>query len=217
MTITITAFERSPDGGKGLARDTRVRWALEEVRQPYEVSTRLLQSDEGACASGASSVRPDPDLRGKRPRSVRDRRNRLPYRGVSMRACCRTMQVPGRARSAGCFAALNTVEPPILELADRENSGKRQAVDQRAPASGQGPRPRSTEATCGASWRCRLARWQLQRSRPDDGLGAATAESVGYSGRVSDPGGLCRPAARHGPPTSGLSPTNWRSTHPGKQ
>src|SRR3954469_25743004 len=37
MTITITAFERSPDGGKGLARDTRVRWALEEVGVPYEV------------------------------------------------------------------------------------------------------------------------------------------------------------------------------------
>src|SRR3546814_8819133 len=37
MTITITAFERSPDGGKGLARDTRVRWALEEVGQRYEV------------------------------------------------------------------------------------------------------------------------------------------------------------------------------------
>src|SRR5947208_7985509 len=37
MTITITAFERSPDGGKGLARDTRVRWALEELGQPYEV------------------------------------------------------------------------------------------------------------------------------------------------------------------------------------
>ncbi|MGO1000212.1 glutathione S-transferase family protein [Lysobacter sp. CA196] len=37
MTVIITAFERSPDGGKGLARDTRVRWALEEVGQPYEV------------------------------------------------------------------------------------------------------------------------------------------------------------------------------------
>jgi len=37
MTITITAFERSPDGGKGLARDTRVRWALEEAGQAYEV------------------------------------------------------------------------------------------------------------------------------------------------------------------------------------
>lgn len=40
MTITITAFERSPDRGQGLARDTRVRWALEEVGQPYDV--RLL-------------------------------------------------------------------------------------------------------------------------------------------------------------------------------
>ncbi|OWV92535.1 glutathione S-transferase [Rhizobium sp. R72] len=40
MTITITAFERSPDRGRGLARDMRVRWALEEVGQPYDV--RLL-------------------------------------------------------------------------------------------------------------------------------------------------------------------------------
>lgn len=37
MSITITAFEKSPDGGKGLARDTRIRWALEEVGQPYNV------------------------------------------------------------------------------------------------------------------------------------------------------------------------------------
>jgi glutathione S-transferase len=40
MSPTITAFKQSPDRGKGLARDTRVRWALEEVGQPYEV--RLL-------------------------------------------------------------------------------------------------------------------------------------------------------------------------------
>jgi glutathione S-transferase len=37
MTITITAFEKSPDRGRGLARDMRVRWALEEVGQPYDV------------------------------------------------------------------------------------------------------------------------------------------------------------------------------------
>jgi len=37
MTITITAFANSPDRGRGLARDMRVRWALEEVGQPYEV------------------------------------------------------------------------------------------------------------------------------------------------------------------------------------
>ena len=37
MNPTITAFERSPDRGRGLARDMRVRWALEEVGQPYDV------------------------------------------------------------------------------------------------------------------------------------------------------------------------------------
>ena len=37
MTPTITAFEASPDRGRGLARDMRVRWALEEVGRPYEV------------------------------------------------------------------------------------------------------------------------------------------------------------------------------------
>jgi glutathione S-transferase len=37
MTIVITAFESSPDRGRGLARDMRVRWALEEVGQPYDV------------------------------------------------------------------------------------------------------------------------------------------------------------------------------------
>ncbi|MEA3090480.1 MAG: glutathione S-transferase [Caballeronia sp.] len=44
MNPTITAFERSPDRGKGLARDMRVRWALEEVGQPYDV--RLLSFNE---------------------------------------------------------------------------------------------------------------------------------------------------------------------------
>jgi glutathione S-transferase len=37
LSITITAFDRSPDGGRGLARDARVRWALEEANQRYEV------------------------------------------------------------------------------------------------------------------------------------------------------------------------------------
>ncbi|MBA8877400.1 glutathione S-transferase family protein [Phyllobacterium myrsinacearum] len=37
MTITITVFERSPDKGQGLARDMRVRWAIEEVGQPYDI------------------------------------------------------------------------------------------------------------------------------------------------------------------------------------
>ena len=44
MNPIITAFERSPDRGRGLARDMRVRWALEEVGQPYNV--RLVSFKE---------------------------------------------------------------------------------------------------------------------------------------------------------------------------
>src|ERR1700744_3212449 len=44
MTVIITAFDRSPDGGMGLARDMRVRWALEEVGQPYEVRLVSLEA-----------------------------------------------------------------------------------------------------------------------------------------------------------------------------
>ena len=44
MTITITAFEASPDRGRGMARDMPVRWALEEAGQPYEVRLVSFQA-----------------------------------------------------------------------------------------------------------------------------------------------------------------------------
>lgn len=44
MIPIITAFENSPDRGKGLARDMRVRWALEEVGQPYAVRLRSFKA-----------------------------------------------------------------------------------------------------------------------------------------------------------------------------
>jgi glutathione S-transferase len=47
MTITITAFEQSPDRGKGLARDMRVRWALEEAGQPYDVRLVSFEAMKG--------------------------------------------------------------------------------------------------------------------------------------------------------------------------
>jgi glutathione S-transferase len=49
MKPTITAFRRSPDRGRGLARDMRVRWALEEVGQPYDV--RLVTFEEMRAAA----------------------------------------------------------------------------------------------------------------------------------------------------------------------
>ena len=115
MTITITAFERSPDGGQGLARDTRVRWALEEVGQPYQVrpvTFRALKEpahlalhpfgqiptyEEGELAlfeTGAIVFH----IAQRRPGLLPDEPN-------------------ARARAiTWMFAALNTVELPILDL-----------------------------------------------------------------------------------------------------
>src|SRR5271156_6305458 len=54
MIPTITAFERSPDRGRGLARDMRVRWALEEVSQRYEVQRG--RPDDGVGALQVKSI-----------------------------------------------------------------------------------------------------------------------------------------------------------------
>jgi glutathione S-transferase len=115
MTITITAFERSPDGGKGLARDTRVRWALEEVGQPYKVR---LVSFKAMKESAHLALHPfgqiptyeEGDLgvfeTGAIVLHIAERYAGLLPDDASARALAITW----------IFAALNTVEPPILEL-----------------------------------------------------------------------------------------------------
>src|ERR1700743_2953946 len=102
MTITITAFEWSPDGGKGLARDTRVRWALEEVDQPYEVR---LVSFRAMKESAHLTLHPF----GQIPTYEEaiwscSRQGRSSFTSPSaMRAFCRMTSMPGRARSHGCL------------------------------------------------------------------------------------------------------------------
>ncbi|MBN9018910.1 MAG: glutathione S-transferase family protein [Rhizobiales bacterium] len=116
MTITITAFERSPDGGKGLARDTRVRWALEEVGQPYEVRLvsfhALKQPDYLALHPfGQIPVYQEGDL-------VLFETGAIILHIASRDAGLLPAEENARARAIGwMFAALNTIEPPILELA----------------------------------------------------------------------------------------------------
>lgn len=115
MTITITAFERSPDGGKGLARDTRVRWALEEVGQPYEVrlvSFSAMKAPEHLERHpfGQIPTYTEGDLTlfetGAIVFHIADRHAGLLPDDPNARARAITW----------LFAALNTVEPPILEL-----------------------------------------------------------------------------------------------------
>src|SRR3569833_2230888 len=133
MTITITAFENSTDRGKGLARDMRVRWALEEVGQPYDV--RLVSFAEMKQPAhlarhpfGQIPTFEDGDLvlfeSGSIILHLAGR-----YPGL----------LPGdddaRARAVTwMFAALNTVEPPILELAVAQlGEGDRPWTSERMP------------------------------------------------------------------------------------
>lgn len=114
MTPTITAFERSPDRGKGLARDMRVRWALEEVGQPYDV--RLLSfaamkkpAHRALHPFGQIPTYEEGDLALFESGAI-----------VFHIAECHAGLLPddanARARAiTWMFAALSTVEPPIVD------------------------------------------------------------------------------------------------------
>ena len=115
MTITITAFEWSPDGGRGLARDTRVRWALEEVGQPYEVrgvSFKAMKEPAHLALHpfGQIPTYQEADLglfeTGAIVFHIAERHAGLLPDDANARARAITWM----------FAALSTVEPPILEL-----------------------------------------------------------------------------------------------------
>ncbi len=115
MTITITAFERSPDGGKGLARDTRVRWALEEAGQPYQV--RLVSFAE-MKAPGHLALHPFGQIPTYEEGSLAlFETGSIVFHLADRHAGLLPTDSNARARAiTWMFAALNTVEPPILEL-----------------------------------------------------------------------------------------------------
>jgi glutathione S-transferase len=114
MMPTITAFESSPDEGQGLARDMRVRWALEEVGQPYDV--RLLSFERLK----------EPPHRARNPFGsipTYEEGGLVLFESgaivlhIAQRHPGLLPDVPdARARAImWLFAALNTMEPPIVE------------------------------------------------------------------------------------------------------
>ena len=115
MTVTITAFERSPDGGKGLARDTRVRWALEEVGQPYEVR---LVSFHAMKEPAHLALHPFGQIPTYEEGDLAlFETGAIVFHIAERHAGLLPDDAKARARAiAWMFAALNTVEPPILEL-----------------------------------------------------------------------------------------------------
>jgi len=115
MTITITAFERSPDGGKGLARDTRVRWALEEVGQPYEVR---LVSFKAMKEPAHLALHPFGQIPTYEEGGLAIfETGAIVFHIAQRHAGLLPEDENARARAVTwMFAALNTLEPPILEL-----------------------------------------------------------------------------------------------------
>jgi glutathione S-transferase len=115
VTPTITAFERSPDRGKGLARDMRVRWALEEVGQPYEVrhvsfGAMKDPAHRALHPFGQIPTYEEGDL-------VLFESGAIVFHIAERHAGLLPDDANARARAlAWMFAALNTVEPPILDL-----------------------------------------------------------------------------------------------------
>jgi glutathione S-transferase len=115
MIPTITVFESSPDRGQGLARDMRVRWALEEAGQPYEV--RLVSFDamkkpahRALHPFGQIPTYEEGDL-------VLFESGAIVFHVAQHRAGLLPDDANARARAiTWMFAALNTVEPPILDL-----------------------------------------------------------------------------------------------------
>jgi glutathione S-transferase len=133
MIPTITAFEQSPDRGRGLARDMRVRWALEEVGQPYEV--RLVSFAEMKAPAhrarhpfGQIPTYEDGDL-------VLFESGAILFHVAERHAGLLPEDADARARAiTWMFAALSTVEPPILELVTvRFAEGDKPWAEERLP------------------------------------------------------------------------------------
>jgi len=115
MKPTITGFERSPDRGRGLARDTRVRWALEEVGLAYDVRpVSFAAMKEPAHLAiqpfGQIPTYEEGDLALFETGSI-------VFHIAENHPGLLPTDANARARAiTWMFAAVNTIEPPILDL-----------------------------------------------------------------------------------------------------
>lgn len=117
MRPVLTAFAQSPDRGRGLARDMRVRWALEEVEQPYEVRLVTFAEMKQPAHRARSPFGQIPTY--EEGGLVLFESGAIVLHLAQTRPGLLSEDPDARARAqAWMFAAVNTVEPPILERAN---------------------------------------------------------------------------------------------------
>lgn len=119
MAPVITAFKASPDRGRGLARDMRVRWALEEVGVPYDV--RLVTFEE-MKQPAHKAIHPFGQIPTYEDGDVAIFESGAIVLHIALNHPGLLPNEPAaKARAINwIFAAVNTIEPPIL---DREVAG----------------------------------------------------------------------------------------------
>lgn len=112
---TITAFDWVPDVARGQVRDLRVRWALEEVGQPYAVRY-LSQGEQKQPAHRA--LQPYGQVPTFEDGTLTLFESGAIVLHVAERGALLPDDAAGRAHALEwSFAALNSVEPPIMDLA----------------------------------------------------------------------------------------------------
>jgi glutathione S-transferase len=133
MKPTITAFEKSPDRGQGLARDMRVRWAFEEVGQPYDVRLVPWAAFKEPAHRARNPFAQIPTY--EEDDLVLFESGSIVFHIAERHAGLLPKDANGRARAiTWMFAAVNTIEPPILELQNaRLLEGDRSWAAERMP------------------------------------------------------------------------------------
>jgi glutathione S-transferase len=115
LNPTITAFERSPDRGRGLARDMRVRWALEEVGEPYEVRLLSFAAMKEPAHLALSPFGQIPTY--EQGDLALFETGAILFHIAERHAGLMPADADARTRVLmWMFAAVNSVEPPILDL-----------------------------------------------------------------------------------------------------
>ena len=206
---TITAFSWVPEFARGHVRDLRLRWALEEVGQPYDV--RLLDH-QAVKAAEHRSLQPFgqvPTYEQDGIALVRIGRDPAADRAQMARACCRPIRSGAAHAEQWVFAAMNSIEPAVQDMAlVNVFEADQPWADQRRPVSEKRMRGRLQDL----SNRLGDKQWLEDEFTVGDLLMACVLHGLDGTGLVDGISPILPLMSRapgRAPPSSGRWPHTW--------